>query len=86
MVQAARTVHRALISTGKGWMDAEPEINAIQPHVYLVNEDGDQPEKRAFCRAHGLEYVVLSRKPHRDLPKRTSTELRGANRCGTKAM
>ena len=77
MVQAARMVHRALISSGVGWMDAEPEINAIQPHVYVVNEDGDQPEKRAFCRAHGLEYVVLARKPHGDLPKRTSTELRG---------
>jgi cytidyltransferase-like protein len=77
MVQAVRCVHRGLISSGSGWMDAEPEINAIAPQVYVVNEDGDQPEKRAFCRAHGLDYVVLERRPHRDLPKRTSTELRG---------
>ncbi len=77
MVQAVRSVHRSLISTGKGWMDAEPEIDAIMPHLYVVNEDGDQPEKREFCRAHGLEYVVLQRKPHADLPRRTSTELRG---------
>jgi cytidyltransferase-like protein len=72
-----RPVHRALISTGSGWMDAEPEIESIAPQVYVVNEDGDQPEKRDFCRAHGLEYVVLRRQPHRGLPRRTSTELRG---------
>lgn len=77
MVQAVRSVHRGLVSSGKGWMDAEPEIESIQPHLYVVNEDGDEPEKREFCRAHGLEYVVLQRKPHRNLPARTSTELRG---------
>jgi len=42
-----------------------------------VNEDGDRPEKREFCRAHGLDYVVLRRKPHGGLPRRTSTDLRG---------
>ena len=77
MAQAVQSVHRALISTGSGWMDAEPEINAVAPHVYVVNEDGDQPEKRAFCHAHGLDYVVLQRRPHQGLPRRTSTELRG---------
>jgi cytidyltransferase-like protein len=77
MVEAVRSVHRAVIATGTGWMDAEPEIEAIAPQVYVVNEDGDRPEKRDFCRAHGLDYVVLQRRPHRDLPRRTSTELRG---------
>ena len=77
MAQAVRAVHRAEVSTGRGWMDAEPEIGRIQPQLYVVNEDGDQPEKRAFCRAHGLEYVVLQRRPHRGLPQRTSTALRG---------
>jgi cytidyltransferase-like protein len=77
MVHAVRSVHRALISTGEGWMDAEPEIASISPDLYVVNEDGDQPEKRDFCRARGLEYVVLRRRPHRGLPRRTSTDLRG---------
>ncbi|HEY6058316.1 MAG TPA: adenylyltransferase/cytidyltransferase family protein [Candidatus Limnocylindrales bacterium] len=77
MAQAVRAVHRAQISTGHGWMDAEPEIATIRPHVYVVNEDGDQPEKREFCRAHGLQYVVHRRTPHRGLPRRTSTSLRG---------
>jgi cytidyltransferase-like protein len=77
MVHAVRSVHRALVSSGAGWMDAEPEIAAIAPDFYVVNEDGDQPEKRDFCRARALEYVVLRRRPHRGLPRRTSTELRG---------
>jgi len=77
MVQAVRHVRAAMISTGTGWMDAEPEIASIDPHVYVVNEDGDQPAKREFCHAHGLDYVVLRRRPHRGLPPRTSTGLRG---------
>jgi cytidyltransferase-like protein len=77
MAQAVRAVHRAEVSTGHGWMDAKPEIARIQPHVYVVNQDGDQPEKRAFCRIHGIDYVVLRRRPHRGLPRRTSTALRG---------
>jgi cytidyltransferase-like protein len=77
MVHAVRHVHQAMISTGHGWMDAEPEIELIKPHFYVVNEDGDKPEKRAFCAAHGIEYVVLNRIPKEGLPKRESTVLRG---------
>jgi cytidyltransferase-like protein len=77
MVQAIRYVKQALISTGHGWMDAEPEIARIRPDIYAVNEDGDKPEKQAFCREHGLEYVVLKRQPKEGLPKRQSTILRG---------
>ena len=77
MVQAIRHVKQALISSGSGWMDAEPEIAHIQPDRYAVNEDGDNPEKRRFCEQHGLEYVVLKRTPKEGLPKRESTQLRG---------
>jgi cytidyltransferase-like protein len=77
MVQAIRYVKQALISSGHGWLDAEPEIVAINPDMYVVNEDGDVPEKREFCQGHGIEYVVLSRKPKPGLPGRRSTLLRG---------
>jgi len=77
MVQAARYVHQALVSSGSGWMDAEPEVERIKPDIYVVNEDGDKPEKREFCAAHGLEYVVLKRTPKEGLPPRQSTFLRG---------
>ena len=77
MVQSVRFVTQALISSGQGWMDAEPEIALIQPDLYVVNEDGDKPEKREFCRVHGLEYVALRRTPKEGLPRRQSTDLRG---------
>jgi len=77
MAQSIRFVNRALISSGSGWMDAEPEIDILKPTAYAVNEDGDKPEKRAFCREHDLEYIVLKREPKPGLTRRTSTDLRG---------
>ena len=76
-VASVRFVTEALIASGMGWLDAEPEIRAIRPHAYAVNEDGDKPEKRDFCRVNGIEYVVLKRVPRPGLPRRTSTGLRG---------
>ncbi len=77
MVGSIRFVHQALITSGWGWMDAEPDIEKVQPDIYLVNEDGDMPEKRAFCSEHRLEYVVLKRLPKEGLRPRSSTDLRG---------
>ena len=77
MVQSVRFVNQALMSSGHGWMDAAPEIERLRPEVYAVNEDGDVPEKRTFCEKHGLQYVVLKRRPKEGLPRRSSTDLRG---------
>jgi cytidyltransferase-like protein len=77
VVSAIRFVKQALISSGHGWLDAEPEMKVIQPHVYAVNEDGDVPEKRDYCQKQGIEYLVLKRAPARGLPRRSSTDLRG---------
>ncbi len=77
LVNAVRYVSQSLVSSGQGWMDAEPEIASIQPDIYFVNEDGDQPEKRAFCQSNGIDFVVSKRIPKDGLPRRQSTELRG---------
>ena len=77
MVQAIRYVTQALVSSGSGWMDAEPEIALLKPDMYAVNEDGDKAEKKVFCEAYGVEYVILRRLPKEGLPKRESTALRG---------
>ncbi len=77
MIGAIRYVKQALIATGWGWLDAEPEIQRLRPDIYLVNEDGDVPEKREYCAAHGLQYVVLKRTPKAGLPRRSSSDLRG---------
>ena len=77
MIQSVRYVKQALVSTGHGWLDAEPEIARLKPDIYAVNEDGDKPEKKEFCEREGIRYVVLKRRPKEGLPARSSTNLRG---------
>jgi cytidyltransferase-like protein len=77
VVSAIRYVTQALIASGNGWLDAEPEIQRLKPDIYAVNEDGDRGGKREYCAKHGIEYLVLKRAPAPGLPRRTSTELRG---------
>jgi cytidyltransferase-like protein len=77
VVGAIRYVTQALISSGEGWLDAEPEIQRLKPDIYAVNEDGDRGGKREYCAKLGIEYLVLKRTPAPGLPARTSTDLRG---------
>ena len=77
VVGSIRFVTQALISSGDGWLDADPEIQRIKPDFYAVNEDGDQGGKREYCARHRIEYLVLKRTPAPGLPKRSSTDLRG---------
>jgi cytidyltransferase-like protein len=72
-----RFVKQALVSTGEGWLDADPEIRRLEPDIYAVNDDGDKGGKREYCEKLGIEYLVLKRTPAPGLPRRTSTELRG---------
>ncbi len=77
VVGSIKYVKQALIATGSGWLDADPEIRRLKPDIYIVNEDGDKGGKREYCRQMGMEYVVLKRTPGPGLPKRSSTDLRG---------
>jgi cytidyltransferase-like protein len=70
-------VKQALVTTGTGWVDADPEIRRLKPDIYVVNEDGDKGGKREYCQELGIEYLVLKRTPAPGLPKRSSTDLRG---------
>lgn len=77
VAQSIRFVRQCLISTGAGWLDAEPEIKNVKPDIYVVNEDGDRTVKREYCERNGIEYRVLKRLPKAGLPRRQSTDLRG---------
>jgi len=74
---SVRFVTQALISSGEGWLDADPEIRVLKPDVYAVNEDGDKGGKREYCAKLGIQYLVLKRLPAPGLPPRRSTDLRG---------
>ncbi len=77
IVGSIKFVKQALVSTGEGWLDADPEIKRLKPDIYAVNEDGDKGGKREYCRKLGIEYLVLKRTPAPGLPRRSSTDLRG---------
>ena len=77
VVGSIKFVKQALVTTGTGWVDADPEIRRLKPDIYVVNEDGDKGGKREYCEKLGIEYLVLKRTPAPGLPQRSSTVLRG---------
>lgn len=77
VVGSIKYVKQALITTGTGWVDADPEIRRLKPDIYIVNEDGDKGGKREYCEKLGIQYLVLKRTPSPGLPPRSSTILRG---------
>jgi glycerol-3-phosphate cytidylyltransferase-like family protein len=77
VVGSIRYVTQALIFSGDGWLDADPEIRLLKPDIYAVNEEGDRGGKREYCEKMGIEYLVLKRTPAPGLAKRSSTDLRG---------
>lgn len=76
MVKSIRYVKDACINAGSGVMDFVPTVEALKPDVFVVNEDGSSEEKRRFCEARGIEYVVLERTPAEGLAARSSTALK----------
>ncbi len=76
-VGSIKYVKQAMISSGDGWLDADPEIRKLKPDIYAVNADGDRGGKREYCEELGIRYLVLKRTPAPGLPSRSSTDLRG---------
>lgn len=76
MVQSVSCVADAFISSGSGILDFEPELRTLRPDVFVVNQEGDVPQKKALCEELGIEYVVLDRVPQTGLEARSTTALR----------
>jgi cytidyltransferase-like protein len=76
MVQSVSYVKHAFISRGSGMLDFDSELAEIQPDLFIVNEDGNIPEKRELCETLGIEYLILRREPHQNLLPRSTTALR----------
>ena len=76
MVKAIRYVKDAFINQGDGVMDFIPTVEALHPDILVVNSDGGSEEKRRFCEEHGIQYIVLERKPAEGLTARSSTALK----------
>ena len=76
MLSALSCVHKVLVNSGGGLLDFLEDIRVLNPDIYIVNEDGHTPEKENLCREMNIEYKVLKRIPHANLPVRSSTSLR----------
>jgi cytidyltransferase-like protein len=75
MVESVSYVKGAFVSQGSGILDFEQELREMQPDLFVVNEDGNIPQKRDLCQELGIEYVVLQREPHSGLTARSTTAL-----------
>jgi len=76
MVKSLSMVKEAFISKGSGMLDFLDELVEIKPDIFIVNTDGNTPDKRALCEELQIEYKVLHREPHQGLPPRSTTHLR----------
>ncbi len=76
MVKAVRFVTDAFIGSGHGKLDFLPELEAVKPDIFFVNEDGASEAKEQMCRDYGIEYVVRKRLPKGELPYRSTTSFR----------
>ncbi len=76
MVKSVNCVTDAFVSAGSGILDFEHELREMKPDIFVVNADGNTPQKEALVKSLGIDYVVLERQPHADLPPRSTTSLR----------
>jgi len=79
VLEALSCVKKCRINKGKGLIDFVDELKQIQPEIFIVNEDGNNLAKEELSKELGIEYLVLRRIPHNDLPVRSTTSLR--NEC-----
>lgn len=76
MIEALSGVTECKVNKGFGIIDFLDEIAEIKPDIFLVNEDGSTPTKAEICKQNNIEYRVLERIPHENLPARSTTTLR----------
>ena len=76
ILNALSCVHKATVNRGSGLIDFLEDMKILKPDIFIVNEDGHSPEKVELCKDLGIEYKVLKRIPHANLPARSTTNLR----------
>jgi len=79
MIRNVSCVKYAAISRGSGMMDFLDVFTAVKPDIFIVNEDGNIPDKQDLCRQGGVDYIILQREPRSGLTPRSTTSLRAIN-------
>jgi len=78
LLGALACVHKVTVNSGSGLFDFTEDVEIFKPDIFVVNEDGHSPEKESLCKRLGIEYKVLKRVPHSNLPVRSTTSLRSS--------
>ena len=76
MIKSVKSVNDAFVAQGSGMLDFLTEFQTLRPDIFIVNEDGNTPDKQKLCWEHDVEYIVLQREPHANLKPRSTTALR----------
>ncbi len=76
LLEALSVVNSVCINTGSGLIDFVDELKEVKPDIFIVNEDGNTLSKEELCTELGIEYLILKRIPHGNLPIRSTTSLR----------
>ncbi len=76
IIESLKYVKKCLIGSSSGVLDFKNEIELVNPNIFIVNEDGDSQLKFTFFKNKKIQYKVLSRTPHKNLPKRSSSSLK----------
>jgi cytidyltransferase-like protein len=76
MLKALSCVHKVIVNKGSGLLDFSEDMRVLKPDIFIVNEDGNTPEKENLCKKYGVRYKILKRIPYSNLPVRATTELR----------
>jgi len=76
IVGSIKYVHEAFIASGTGMLDFEPDLIRVKPDIFIVNEDGHNPDKEKLCKKLAIEYKVLERVPEPGLPARASSNIK----------
>jgi cytidyltransferase-like protein len=76
MLSALSCVNSVKINRGNGILDFLEDMKILKPDMFIVNEDGHTPDKETICNKEGIEYKILKRIPHANLPVRSTTALR----------
>ena len=76
MLEALSCVYKVKVNRGIGILDFLEDMKDLKPDIFIVNEDGHTPEKEQICKDMGVDYKVLRRIPHANLPVRSTTSMR----------
>ena len=61
MLENLKCVHWVDIVTDPSPVGFREHLEEIKPDMFIINEDGDTPEKRSICENLGVEYRVFQR-------------------------